>query len=121
MAVAALTLVDMETVCVDGSCDHDEHAGQQLKCTGNGKPLALWEGEELSQKHKCGDEGENACQYRGGLHCMEVVLWVVCPCGEVCEVPNSIDLQPPTPHISAHGVCYPPGIVNGSHQEQHDG
>lgn len=73
MAVAAVRLVDVEAVCVDGGCDHDEEAGEDLKDARDGEPLSLREGEELGDKHEDADDGENTGKHRGGLHCLEVV------------------------------------------------
>lgn len=77
-AVTVVTiLIDVEAVCVDGGCDHDAHAGQELKDAGDCEPLSFGEGEELSRKHKNSNSGEYACKHRAGLHRMEIICWVV--------------------------------------------
>lgn len=110
----------MEAVCVDGGCDHDAQAGKELEDAGDGEPFAFLKGEELSQKHKDAQDAEYASEHRAGLHCLEVILWVVWACGKIGVVPFSILEYPPGPYVSADSVSHPPGIVNSSHQEEDD-
>lgn len=77
MTVPAVFLVDVEAVCVDGGCDHDAQAGEQLKDAGDGEPLSFVEGEELGHEHEDAQDGEDASQDRASLYCLEVILWVV--------------------------------------------
>lgn len=44
-----------------------------MEDAGDGEPVSLRQGEELSDKHEEADDGENAGEHGGGLHCLEVV------------------------------------------------
>lgn len=54
------------------------------------------------------------CVHRNRFVCVRVcvcrTLWVVCARGEISEVPDTVYLQPPAPHISGHVVSQPPAL-----------
>lgn len=77
MTVPTVFLINVEAVCVDGGCDHDAQAGKELKEARDGEPLSFAEGEELSHKHKDAQDGKYTSEHGAGLHCLEVILWVV--------------------------------------------
>lgn len=47
--------------------------GEQLEDARDGEPLPLFQGEELSHKHKDAQDGEYTSEHRTGLHCLEVI------------------------------------------------
>lgn len=63
VSVPAVLLVQVEAVRVDGGCDHDAEAGKELKDAGDGEPLSLWEGEELSHEHEDAQDGEYTSEH----------------------------------------------------------
>lgn len=77
VTIPTIAPINVEAVCVDGGCDHDAQAGKELEDAGDGEPLAFVKGEELSHKHKDAQDAEYASEHRAGLHCLEVILWVV--------------------------------------------